>query len=137
MGRLLSPGLGELLDRLTILRLKIIHGQQKQGGTGAYKHFEAEEAQINMLLDRMGHPDDNDVLLLQVKLQQVNAKLWELEDEMAVFAVADTAVIDLVDSIRCSTVAVQIWRMNRERNALIHEINTLAGCATGPEKLGS
>lgn len=135
MGRLLSPGLGELLDRLTILRLKIIHGQQKQGGTGAYKHFEAEEAQINMLLDRMGHPDDNDVLLLQVKLQQVNAKLWELEDEMARYANLGNLAEFPASQQDCATTAINIWRFNRERNALVYEINTLAGCNPGAEKL--
>lgn len=136
MGRLLNPRLGELLDRLTILRLKILHGAP-QPGSGALDHFRMEEAQINMLLDRMGYPNDNDVLLCAVKLQQCNAKLWELEDEMAEFSKVDGWGDKYTDNVAfaIANTAVEIWRMNQERNRLIYEINQLTGDKSGPEKL--
>lgn len=135
MGRLLNPGVGELVDRLTILRLKILHGApQPAGASGAFDHFRAEEAQINMLLDRMGHPASNDVLVAQMKLQQTNAELWQLEDQMAAYARARD-VLEGDTPYACTRVATEIWRLNRHRNTLINEINQLANTDRGPEKL--
>ena len=133
MGRLLNPGVGDLVDRLTILRLKILQGIRRGDN---HAHFLDEETQINMLLDRMGYPADNDVMLLGVKLQQCNAKLWELEDRMATYAQRENLTHVLTADALIADLAINIWRMNRERNTLIHEINKLAGTPYGPEKLG-
>lgn len=128
MGRLIDPGVGELVDRLTILRLKILHGAATPG---LCDRFLPEESQVQMRLDRMGHPTSEDTRLLALKLQQVNAKLWHLEDLMAAFAKEDAW---LQNKAGCAATAVDIWRMNRERNALIHEINLAAGTPRSAEK---
>lgn len=126
MGRLLNPGVGELVDRLTILQLKIRHGAP-QPGSGALDHFRDEEAQINMLLNRMRWPSSDHAMVLSMKLQQCNAQLWELEDQLAQYAQQGSGTPD--DCGRCANIAVNIWRANRARNTLIHRLNVLAGGA--------
>lgn len=126
MGRLIDPGIGELVDRLTILRLKLLHAPQDV----ATSHFQSEEAQIQMRLDALGHPASDDVLVAQVQLLQQNAQLWRLEDRMAEYVAHPDN-----DDRAVAMTAIAIWRANRRRNALIQQINTLAGTVRGPEKL--
>lgn len=128
MGRLLNPGVGELIDRLSILRLKILHSTEHQ------THFETEKAQISMLLDRMGLPTDEHLLQVCERLHLSNARLWQFEDQMAKY-VRTQRQWDGTDPYVVAELGVEIWKMNRTRNAFIREINERAGTYTGPEKL--
>ena len=130
MGRLLNPGLGELLDRSTILFLKIRHAPAHQ----PTDHFDREAREVHTLAERylQGVPDTVAATIEQARehLFDANHHLWHLEDLMASFAAVATPNVH-----DCARTAVEIWRTNRRRNALIAEINTLAGTDRGPEKL--
>lgn len=131
MGRLLNPGLGELADRYTILQLKIEHAPDRRNTA----HFHTEQAQVLMHMERHGADVLNTpkVRTALGRLSGVNGQLWDYEDRMARYATVDHLRHD--DPHQVANVAVEIWRLNRQRNELIAEINTLAGTDRGPEKL--
>lgn len=131
MGRLLNPGLGELVDRLTILQLKVLHAP----AGAATSHLSAERAQIQMRLDAAGWPRNDKAVVLGAELLQCNAQLWELEDCMERYAGYANLADHPVSQDDCATVGVTIWRQNRRRNGLIQRLNELAGTYAGPEKL--
>lgn len=135
MGRLLNPGLGELVDRLTILRLKILHAPDPRDTM----HFHTEQAQVQMLIDRV-HQGLHVPLETHTKLgtytadlHMVNRKLWALEDRMAQYAQSRLYYEDHLADV--GDLGISIWHANRDRNTLIREINALAGTDVGPEKL--
>lgn len=131
MGRLLNPGLGELADRFTILQLKIFHGDPRNT-----THFHAEQAQLLMRMEGMYanllHGTQTAALIDQ--LRDVNKRLWTLEDQMAEYAKRTSPWTGEREAVGCANTAIQIWRANRTRNALIDDINKLAGNFQGAEK---
>lgn len=105
---LLRPSVGDLLDRLSILRLKIHHGGIAGKSIG---HFEEERQAILHQL-----PPDVDFLDPVVEhLFFVNEALWELTDAMR-------------EAVQCKTADLQarygrvILRMNDKRAHLIRQI---------------
>jgi len=126
VGRLINPGLGELADRYTILRLKIAHAPRLEN-----MHFHTEQANVLTRMER--HPVYRAVPLreLLTALQGTNNKLWELEDEMARYAQTEVHPDNLT---AVAHLGIKIWHANRDRNTLIREINALAGTDVGPEK---
>ncbi len=77
MGRLINPGLGEQLDRCTILEMKIT--QAVTEGTGQQSHFEGELLAIKALLP-MGFTSP--MHELHSALAEVNKLIWDAEDKM-------------------------------------------------------
>ncbi len=127
--RLINPRLGELLDRLTILRLKVKHGDKVQ-------HFQWEQREILILVEARSQwlPDSTRAQLeaLEVRLAQVNAAIWESEDRVRMFY---THYIDVpfpltsTDADAAAKAGFQSQQLNDQRSALIHEINVLTGRA--------
>lgn len=130
MGRLLNPGLGELMDRFTILQLKIMHAP-----IGTTTHFHTEQAQIQMLMERVWSPIDKETDGLFDRLLETNKHLWGLEDEMAKYAKRENFTYGDRSNAVIAQVAIEIWRFNRERNLVIDEINKRVGHFQGAEKL--
>ena len=140
MARLINPGIGEVVDRLTILSLKILIGTEKGRDI---QHFIRER----------------DVLLTQVRartlngawfestleLSAVNGQLWQAEDQMRAYreqydrlpraGVVGSVGPDHPVWVGVGQVAFRIQQLNDRRAELIGVINTTAGDAGGLEKV--
>jgi hypothetical protein len=117
---LLEPTPGEILDRISIVRLKISACVQK----GISYHSLYRE--LNKLSERLAiHENWTEEHSLSVNLAEVNAELWACEDEIR----ADE------DVVKVAVTAKKICLLNDERNRLVREINELFGINTVEEKL--
>lgn len=125
--RLIDPGAGEKLDRLTILALKIRHGRE---GGGTVNHFEAERAAI---LGSRSPSAAEAFLALEavIDLAVVNACLWQAEDALRAYAPGFTER----EAGEIARVALRIQRLNDERARLVEAINRAYNDYVGPEKL--
>lgn len=128
MGRLINPGLGELLDRYSILTLKQLRASEPV-------HFHVESLQV---LDLMtSHITESAgagrewvrVIKVAVELTAINGIIWEATDEMH----------DSIDAgwrPRIVAAAKTLHHKNRRRAELIHILNELeAGKPLPEEKL--
>lgn len=134
MGRLLNPGLGELVDRYTILHLKIMRAPDQR--ETSHFHHEQARCQHHMLQFITALPEEVRARLEvhYQALDETNTRLWDMEDRMATLATnpplhSDTAMRQV------GRLGIDIWQANQERNRIIREINVIAGSDTGPEKL--
>lgn len=136
---LFNPTPGEIIDRMTILGLKIQHGSQKGMST---THWEAEKAQCQEgmtqwdggLGESFYFQDANEFEVHQSKineqvnaLQAVNALLWRAEDEVR--ATGEHQAFKL------ARLCKQIAGWNDARAKAIRELNKLYDAGVEPEKL--
>lgn len=129
MSRLINPGLGDQLDRLTILALKILH-------KGAQDHWVRER---NALLAQVRSRNHSGTWLEPaLELGAVNATLWQVEDRIRAYRVSSqqknelVPVGDLAEDVCLA--AYQIQDLNDRRAALVDAINALVGEDRGGEK---
>jgi hypothetical protein len=135
--RLLDPGAGELTDRLTILALKILFGDQAGKDT---THFKAERTS---LLTKVRSKTLNGVWFdKMLDLAAVNAALWHKEDDLRVLREEIRAMEAgsqnsswLSEMAHAGQIAFQIQSLNDRRAQLVAEINKDAGDAGGQEKI--
>jgi hypothetical protein len=128
MARLINPGTGELLDRLSILSLKILHGKL---ATRDVTHFENER---NVLLGKLRAGNSFERWIEEYcALGAVNAALWYAEDELRKHR-AEWEGVAYVEVIHC---AFKIQDLNDQRAVLIGAINQRTGEHYGEEKLSS
>lgn len=127
MPRLINPGLGDYLDRLSILALKILHG--RVAGKDV-EHFEREGNAV--LVKTRTAVDPASYMELYSQLAAVNAALWYATD-----ALRDVAAraFPVSSSEEAGRLGIQILRLNDQRAVLVDQLNKLAGDTTGPEKL--
>jgi len=143
---LFNPRPGEIIDRMTILDLKIHHGQKKGVET---THFEAEKAQCQEGLrdwegglsesfyfyDEEEYDDHmNRINAEKNNLQCVNALLWDAEDKIRAVIAKETnetpaSAFEL--AALCRSVAT--WNDARARH--IRELNRLYDAGEENEKL--
>lgn len=122
--RLVNIGPGEIVDRLTILALKILYGGQ-QGKDVA--HFETER---NALLVQLRGRELNAGWFEQVLgLAAVNAALWQAEDKLRDLRTGAS------NAEAVAALAFRIQELNDERARLIETINKATGDHKGSEKL--
>ena len=120
MSRLIDPGLGDYLDRLTILHLKLRYGGLSGKPTA---HFSKEADVIETKISLRTSVKPGEV----AELAAVNAALWEAEDTLRRLRTsADVAPI--------AAVAIRIQTLNDARAGVIEAINRSAGDFTGAEK---
>ena len=116
--RLIHPSPGELLDRQTILHLKVDAGRRRQVGVS---HFEEELKMIDAALaDWFGKNPGADRRAYEeaaLELAEVNGKLWEAEDEVR--ALARNA------KDRLAELAKWIPELNDRRAELVQRVNRL------------
>jgi hypothetical protein len=115
-----------VIDRLTILDLKLQHG----GGD----HFRNEHAALETRL--VSAPITRAILLALLDLAMVNGLLWRAEDDLrewrdqaALGGTDDAARREIVE------IAFQIQALNDRRAALVETINKRTGEHRGEEKL--
>ena len=131
--RLYPLGPGEILDRLTILSLKILHGEEAGKPT---THWEAEQDHLRASVTLY---DVRPVAWDLIALAAVNGALWEAEDELRARRRAgkfetDEAAVDAC-LLAIANLAMKIQSLNDRRAALVHEINCLLGAEAPKEKL--
>lgn len=133
MSRLINPGVGDIVDRLSILELKVLHGELTQKDTA---HWVRER---DALLVQLGGRTLNGAWFqLALELAVVNAALWRAEDELRAHRHAHTELVadpkELQQLVRAVGTAFLIQQLNDQRAGLIGEINTKAGDDRGKEK---
>lgn len=114
MARLLNPGLGDYLDRWTILDLKIQHAITLGRPT---QHFVAEQREITRIVGPDGLADTH----LQ-ELHQLNKGVWELGDILQQAAkvwpkIAEDAAYMIAEA------AVTQYKLNEERARVVYTLN--------------
>jgi hypothetical protein len=115
-----SPG--ELLDRLTILEIKL-----ERLGEPARHNVEVEWRELRRS-ETESIPGSVDLQRLRGELRTVNEKLWDVEDALRVCerrADFGNRFVELARSV---------YRLNDERTALKRRINTFLGSPLQEEK---
>ena len=130
---LIAPTPGEILDRLSILALKIPVFQEKEIFAA---HLEAEKSGLeekmfdwdNILRAQMADQITWDMLAEQRNtLAAVNAILWQAED--------DVRSTSQNDSFKLASLCLRIAKMNDARSRAIRRMNELYGADAGQEKI--
>lgn len=132
--RLVNIGAGEMADRLSILALKIAHGED--GGKDT-SHFRTER---NAILVQFRSAATDAGLEHLFDLAAVNAMLWHAEDDMRDWrgqAHLPHRTLDLDNDqlVEVAKVAFRIQSLNDQRAELVWTLNKLAGTDLGKEKL--
>lgn len=139
--RLLNPSPGEILDRMTILELKITFGHKKGVST---THFEAEYAELQEALkgwtdslpESYYFDDDNgtnyqelmDKMAMERNgLAAVNALLWDAEDRVR--------LLPETEAFTLARLAKQIVAWNDARARHVQGLNKLYMAGDEQEKL--
>lgn len=134
MGKLVNVGTGEILDRISILSLKVLHAPDAV-------HFRTER---NALLSKLREKNSFDRWFEEyLQLGAVNAALWYAEDELrelrAVYPGLERAQgdgIQITEPLqRVAQCAFRIQSLNDQRSQLIAAINQKTGEFLGQEKL--
>lgn len=127
---LLEPTIGEVLDRMAIVSLKLLHG----GG----EHFKAEHVGLTKRFHELwdvGHLTEEEFSTLQIALDQlvaVNTKLWDATEEQT--QAAQGRFEQSESDAAC--LLQRIHHLNKKRVRLREEIDKLLGQYKGPEKVG-
>lgn len=119
---LVPVSVGELIDKITILRIKT----QRIADPAKLANVRHELSRLEPL--RAGLPTDEPFLALVDELEAINATLWDIEDLKRTHerrGVFDDAFIDL---------ARQVYLKNDRRAALKRELNIRSGSSIIEEK---
>ena len=120
---ILAPiSVGELIDKITILRIK----SRRIADPAKLANVGRDLARLEAL--RSGLPEDGDFLSLVDQLEAVNATLWDIEEAKRAHEREgrfDDAFVDL---------ARQVYLKNDHRAALKRALNERAGSAIVEEK---
>jgi hypothetical protein len=121
---ILAPiSVGELIDKITILRIK----RERIHAAAARANIERELERLVEI--RAGASLDlADLAVLEEELFQVNGRLWDVEDELR--ALERTGDFGK----RFIELARSVYRFNDQRSMLKRRINTVTGSAIVEEK---
>jgi hypothetical protein len=111
---------GELLDKITILEIKVAHLPSEAARANAQKEL--------TLLEEIAGPVMAQTAPLAARLKALNEQLWQIEDQIREHERAKTfgdAFIALARSV---------YQTNDERGRVKREINTALGSALVEEK---
>ena len=109
---------GELIDKITILRLKAERLQQAEALANVSRELKALEAVLNGAGPALGV---DAVLSLTAALQAINTQLWDVEDALRLLEAEqrfDQKFIRLARSV---------YQLNDQRAALKRQINNACG----------
>ncbi|HET7085724.1 MAG TPA: DUF6165 family protein [Rhizomicrobium sp.] len=113
---------GELIDKITILEIKVARLAGEQARANAARELELLGAAAGSVLARA------DVAALAAKLKTLNQALWEIEDQIRDHERAanfDAAFI---------TLARSVYKTNDERGRVKRELNLMLGSGLIEEK---
>jgi hypothetical protein len=117
MTRLVNFGLGEICDRLTILGLKILYGEEKQLDVAHFRN-ERTTLVIKLLTASTGK-----WIEAYADLAAVNAALWHAEADLRGYAKNRTTAPP--DAVMHCAFCIQAW--NDRRAFLVQQINEHVG----------
>jgi hypothetical protein len=116
-----SPG--ELIDKITILRLKV-----ERIGDAAKRANVAHELTILSALSAQAVPRVAGLDAMEAELQEINAALWDIEDAIRAADARGDFGAEFV------ALAQAVYRTNDRRAAVKRRINLLLGSAIVEEK---
>ena len=128
-----NPSIGEIVDRMAVLRLKIINGSS-QGKP--IEHFLREQDAAGELLSQKLWDRDDKVKLfwpVALELAQLHQKMWDRENDRREWQKAQMGHRHFVEE--AAAILEDLGTMNEKRNALREEINKIFGTFEGEEKL--
>ncbi len=117
----ISPG--EAIDRLTILRIKLEHMTDEAKLTNVRLELEGLEKACGKKI-----PDTPEIKALDADLEAINAKLWDIEDEIRDCERDGELGPHFIELARA------IYYNNDERARIKREINELLGAGIVEEK---
>ena len=112
--------LGELIDKITILQIKIVH---LKGNA-----LENVKKELNTLENTLTKLDINIDLSLIRKLKEVNQKLWNIEDDIRDQERQKSFKNEFIELAR------SVYKLNDIRASIKKEINTLYHSSITEEK---
>lgn len=126
MVHILAPiSAGELIDKITILRIKL----EKLTGAGKLDNVRSELDQLTQVRTRSKLDLDDDGLgPCEEQLLHINRELWRVEDELREREHARDFGAGFVDLARL------VYMLNDQRSALKKKINEMTGSAIVEEK---
>lgn len=130
--RSVNQGAGEVTDRLSILALKIAHGQAAGQDVG---HFVSER---NALLVQLRARTSDPCLEQTFELATTNAMLWYAEDAIRRLredAEGASASEKPTLYMEAGRIGMRVQQLNDRRAELVGEINRSSGEFYGPEKV--
>lgn len=126
--RLINYGVGEIVDRLTILSLKIAHTSEDQRS-----YFPTERAAL--LTQLQGRTLNGAWFEHVITLGTVNGLLWQREDDLRQYRRDTEDQPERDDPKAIASLAFEIQALNDQRARLIETINKLTGDHRGSEKI--
>lgn len=134
MTRLLNPSPGEVVDRLTILELKV-QAAEKRGSDAS--SFLAEKTSLEEHLEKWNQMLREDeappaerwdkIKEKTLGLTAVNSLLWDAEDQVR--------ATSEMESIKLAQLCKRIAKLNDERSKLVGELTALYGVEEASEKM--
>ena len=115
--------LGELLDRITILQIKLEHLTSKD----ALKNVEREFKQLQLIFIQ-SCPETIEVKLLEVELKKINQQLWDIEDKIRDKERAKSFDDEFIQLTR------NVYITNDKRSRIKRKINDIFGSELVEEK---
>ena len=107
--------IGEVIDKITILEIKLI----KVKDENKLKFVKSEKSLLEENLSNLNIYDNQALLRLKNKLFKINSKLWEIEDKIRIFEKEKTFDDDFV------ALARSVYITNDKRFEVKNEINLL------------
>ena len=107
--------IGEVIDKITILEIKLI----KVKDENKLKFVKSEKSLLEEKLYNLKIYDNQALLRLKNKLFKINSKLWEIEDKIRIFEKEKTFDDDFV------ALARSVYITNDKRFEIKNEINLL------------
>lgn len=130
--RLINPGLGEILDRLSILGQKILFASEI--GKSAESFVRERNALVAKINNGGTHKFDLTKPALDhlFELAAVNARLWEAEDDLRAIRHAakgreTVRDFDTAELLQAGHLAIRIQTLNDRRAELVGLINAGSG----------
>jgi hypothetical protein len=115
---------GELVDKLSILEIKLLNIKDKEKSKNVYKELETLNPYFQDLLDVYGEEIKN----LYVKISGINKALWDIEDAIRDKEAAEEFDEEFVELAR------SVYITNDQRAAVKKEINLLTKSELVEEK---
>ena len=116
---------GELIDKITILRLKTERLQQPEALTNVCRELQALEAVLKEADPALGI---DAVLSLTERLQAINTQLWEVEDALRLLEAEQRFDQEFIRLAR------SVYQLNDQRASLKRQINESCGSSLMEEK---
>ena len=107
--------IGELVDKLSILEIKLLNIKDKEKSKNVYKELETLNPYFQDLLDEYGIEMKN----LYIKISDINKILWDIEDNIREKEALEEFDEEFVELAR------SVYIVNDQRAAVKKEINLL------------